>query len=158
MNKKTILDVPDAPPSGKRVLVRVDYNVPLENENVSDDKRIPETLPTHQYPLARNTRVILVSHLGRPKGKWNDEFSLEPVAAHLRTLLGATVEFIKDVVGPEAKAAADAVPAGQVLILENMRFLPGEETNDPKLSEALAAFADVYVNDAFGTAHRAHAS
>ena len=158
MNKKSIRDVPDALLSGKRVLVRVDYNVPIENGKVSDDKRIRETVPTLQYLLDRNARVILVSHLGRPKGKWSDEFSLAPVAEHLRTLIGAKVEFIKDVVGPEAKAAADAVPAGQVLILENIRFLPGEETNDPRLSEALAAFADVYVNDAFGTAHRAHAS
>ena len=158
MNKRSIRDVPDAQLAGKRVLVRVDYNVPLEDGKVTDDKRIRETVPTLQYLLDRNARVILVSHLGRPKGKWNDEFSLKPAADHLAKLIDAKVNFIRDVVGPEAKAAADSLAAGEVLLLENVRFLPGEETNDPKLSEALAAFGEVYVNDAFGSAHRAHAS
>ena len=144
--------------TGKRVLMRVDYNVPLENGTVTDDKRIRETIPTIQYLLDRNARIVLVSHLGRPKGKWNDQYSLKPAADHLKTLLKAPVHFVSDVVGPEAKAASDSLKAGEILVLENMRFLPGEETNDPKLSEALAAFGDVYVNDAFGSAHRAHAS
>lgn len=158
MNKRSIEDVPDALLRGKRVLVRVDYNVPLENDRVTDDKRIRETVPTLQYLLQRGARVILVSHLGRPKGKWNDSMSLAPVAKHLEKLVSAPVTAVKDVVGPKAKAAVDGHKDGAVLLLENVRFLPGEETNDPKLSEALAAFADVYVNDAFGSAHRAHAS
>jgi phosphoglycerate kinase len=158
MNKRSIRDIGDAQLSGKRVLVRVDYNVPLENGKVTDDKRIRETIPTLQYLLDRNARVILVSHLGRPKGKWNEEFTLQPAADHLGTLIDAKVNFVRDVVGPDAKAAADSLPAGEVLLLENARFLPGEETNDPKLSEALAGFGDIYINDAFGSAHRAHAS
>ncbi|MGQ0813942.1 MAG: phosphoglycerate kinase [Gemmatimonadota bacterium] len=158
MNKKSIRDLPDALLAGKRVLVRVDYNVPLENGRVADDTRIRETVPTIQYLLDRNACVILVSHLGRPKGKWRDELSLKPAANHLATLIPARIHFVKDIVGPEAKAAVDAVPAGEILVLENVRFLPGEETNDPLLSEALGAFGDVYVNDAFGSAHRAHAS
>src|SRR5688500_8784593 len=158
MNKRSIRDVPDAQLENKRVLVRVDYNVPLENGKVTDDKRIRETVPTLQYLLDRNARVILVSHLGRPKGKWNDEFTLKPAADHLATLIEAKVNFIRDVVGPEAKAAADRLAPGEILVLENVRFLPGEETNDSKLSEALAGFGEVYINDAFGSAHRAHAS
>lgn len=158
MNRKNLKNVPDPQLSNKRVLVRVDYNVPLENGEVADDKRIRETIPTLKYLLERKARVILTSHLGRPKGKWNDEYSLEPAARHLQTLIDARVEFVKDVVGPEARAASDNLKAGEILILENVRFLPGEETNDPRLSEALAAFGDVYVNDAFGSAHRAHAS
>ena len=158
MNKKSLSDVPAALLNGKRVLVRVDYNVPLENGRVTDDKRIRETVATLQYLLDRNSCVILTSHLGRPKGKWNEELSLKPAADHLATLIHAPVHFVKDIVGAEAKAAADSLKAGEVLVLENIRFLPGEETNDPNLSEDLAAMADVYVNDAFGSAHRAHAS
>jgi phosphoglycerate kinase len=158
MNKKSLSDVPAALLNGKRALVRVDYNVPLENGRVTDDKRIRETVATLQYLLDRNACVILASHLGRPKGKWNEALSLKPVADHLATLIHAPVHFVKDVVGAEAKAAADALKPGEVLVLENVRFLPGEETNDPNLSEDLAALADVYVNDAFGSAHRAHAS
>ena len=158
MNKKSVKDLPDPLLHGKRVLVRVDYNVPLEEGRVSDDKRIRETIPTIQYLLERDARVILTSHLGRPKGKWNDEYSLRPAADHLKTLIAAPVSFVSDVVGPKAKAASDSLKTGEVLVLENMRFLPGEETNDAKLSDALAAFGDIYVNDAFGSAHRAHAS
>ena len=158
MNKKSIREVPDAQLTGKRILIRVDYNVPLENGKITDDKRIRETVPTLQYLLDRNARVVLVSHLGRPKGKWNDEFSLRPAAEHLATLIEAPVHFVRDIIGPEAKAAADSLAGGEVLLLENARYLPGEETNDPKLSEALAAFGEIYVNDAFGSAHRAHAS
>lgn len=158
MNKKSVKDLPDVLLRSKRVLVRVDYNVPLEGGRVADDKRIRETIPTIAYLLERDARIILTSHLGRPKGKWNNEFSLRPAAEHLETLTSAPVHFVTDVVGPDAKTAADSLQPGEILVLENMRFLPGEETNDAKLSEALAAFADVYVNDAFGSAHRAHAS
>jgi phosphoglycerate kinase len=158
MNKSSLKDLPDSMLTGKRILMRVDYNVPLENGTVTDDKRIRETIPTINYLLERNARVVLVSHLGRPKGKWNETYSLKPAADHLKTLTKAPVRFVSDVVGPDAKAAADSLKAGEILVLENMRFLPGEETNDPKLSESLAAFGDVYVNDAFGSAHRAHAS
>jgi phosphoglycerate kinase len=158
MNKKSVKDLPDPLLHAKRVLVRVDYNVPLEGGRVTDDKRIRETIPTIEYLLERDARVILTSHLGRPKGKWNDEYSLRPAADHLKTLIAAPVTFVSDIVGPKAKAASDSLKTGEVLLLENMRFLPGEETNDAKLSDALAAFGDIYVNDAFGSAHRAHAS
>ena len=158
MNKSSLKDVPDALLSGKRVLVRVDYNVPLEKGEITDDKRIRETVPTIEYLIERNARVILVSHLGRPKGKWNDEFSLKPAAEHLKSLIKAPVHFVSDIVGADARAASDSLKPGEVLVLENVRFLPGEETNDPKLSESLAAFGELYVNDAFGSAHRAHAS
>lgn len=158
MNKKSLSDVSAALLNGKRALVRVDYNVPLENGRVTDDKRIRETVATLQYLLDRNACVILASHLGRPKGKWNDALSLQPAANHLATLIKAPVHFVKDVVGADAKAAADALKPGEVLVLENVRFLPGEEINDPNLSEDLAGLADVYVNDAFGSVHRAHAS
>lgn len=158
MNKSSLKDLPDALVHGKRVLVRVDYNVPIEAGRVGDDKRIRETIPTIEYLLAHHARVILMSHLGRPKGKWNDQFSLRPVAEHLAALIKAPVRFVSDVVGPEAKAAADSLKPGEVLLLENVRFLPAEETNDPKFSEDLAGLGDIYVNDAFGSAHRAHAS
>jgi phosphoglycerate kinase len=158
MNKCSLKDVSDILLRGKRVLVRVDYNVPLEKGRVTDDKRIRETIPTLEYLLERDARVVLVSHLGRPKGKWNNEMSLRPAAEHLKKLVDVPVSFVSDVVGPEAKSAADALKPRDILVLENVRFLPGEETNDPKLSEALAAFGQVYVNDAFGSAHRAHAS
>lgn len=158
MDKKNLRDLPDALIANKRVLVRVDYNVPLENGRVTDDKRIRETIPTLQYLLDRDARVILTSHLGRPKGKWNDAMSLKPAADHLKTLINAPVNFVKDVVGPDAKSAVDSLKPGEILVLENSRFLPGEETNDAHLSESFAGLADVFVNDAFGAAHRAHAS
>jgi phosphoglycerate kinase len=158
MAKKILTDLSREALHGKRVLVRVDYNVPIDNGAVSDDNRIRATIPTLKHLVDAGARVVLVSHLGRPKGKRNDEFTLAPVAARLRELIDAPVQFVQDVVGADARAAAAALAPGQILLLENVRFLAGEETNDAKLSEELAAFADVYVNDAFGTAHRAHAS
>jgi phosphoglycerate kinase len=158
MARMVLSDLPSKALRGQRVLVRVDYNVPIEDGRVTDDTRIRATLPTLQHLLAAGARVLLVAHRGRPKGQWSDEFTLEPAATHLSSLLDAPVRFVKDVVGGDAHAAVDALKPGEVLLLENVRFLAGEETNDEKLSEALAAFADVYVNDAFGTAHRAHAS
>ncbi|HEX2167164.1 MAG TPA: phosphoglycerate kinase [Longimicrobiales bacterium] len=158
MNKKSIESMEAEALRGKRVLVRVDYNVPIEDGAVTDDTRIRATLPTLQFLTDAGARVVLVSHLGRPKGKWRDEMSMAPAAARLRELIDVPVRFIGDVVGGDAKEAADALAPGSILVLENVRFLAGEETNDPKLSEALAGFADIYVNDAFGSAHRAHAS
>ncbi|MGH7551806.1 MAG: phosphoglycerate kinase, partial [Longimicrobiales bacterium] len=158
MGKLTLEDLPKSAIEGKRVLVRVDYNVPIEEGRVADDTRIRATLPTLRYLADRGARIILVSHLGRPKGEWSDAYSLEPVAKHLASLLGAPVGFVPDIVGAKAHAAVDELAPSGILLLENVRFHAGEETNDRKLSEALAAFADVYVNDAFGTAHRAHAS
>lgn len=159
MAKRTIKDLGADELKNRRVLVRVDYNVPVENGVVGDDTRIRATIPTIEYLLERGARVVLASHFGRPKGTWNDEYTLAPVAERLREHLpGRNVTFVRDVVGADARQAIDALEPGSVLLLENTRFLPGEETNDRKLSEALAAEADVYVNDAFGAAHRAHAS
>lgn len=159
MDKRTIEDLGDETLNGRRTLVRVDFNVPLENGTVGDDTRIRATIPTIEYLVTRGARVVLVSHLGRPRGKREEALTLAPVADRLRELLPDTdVAFIADVVGGDAHAAIDALKPGSVLLLENVRFLPGEETNDPRLSEALAGEADVYVNDAFGAAHRAHAS
>lgn len=158
MDKLTIEDLPESAFAGKRVLVRVDFNVPIENGRIGDDTRISATLPTLEALVKRRARIILVSHLGRPRGQWVDDLSLAPVAERLRELIDAPVNFVRDIVGAEAHAAVDRLAPGEILLLDNVRFLPGEETDDPHLSEALAAFADVYVNDAFGTAHRAHAS
>ena len=159
MAKRTIKDLGADELKNRRVLVRVDYNVPVENGVVGDDTRIRATIPTIEYLLERGARVVLASHFGRPKGTWNDEYTLAPVAERLREHLpGRNVTFVRDVVGADARQAIDALEPGSVLLLENTRFLPGAETNDRKLSEALAAEADVYVNDAFGAAHRAHAS
>lgn len=155
MNKKTIRDVNV---DGKRVLVRVDFNVPLEGDVVRDDTRIAAALPTIRYLLERKARVILASHLGRPKGKPNMEFSMRPVAKRLSELLGKPVAFAQDCVGPDADAAVAALKPGKALMLENLRFYAEEEANDPEFSRKLASLADLYVNDAFGTAHRAHAS
>jgi phosphoglycerate kinase len=143
---------------GQRVLVRVDFNVPLENGKVTDDARITAALPTVDFLRKAGAKVILVSHLGRPKAKPDPEFSLKPVADHLRDHLGVPAAFATDCVGPAAERAVAELKPGQVLLLENVRFHPGEEKNDPTFCKQLAALADRYVNDAFGTAHRAHAS
>lgn len=147
---------------GRRVLVRVDYNVPLEDttsgKRITDDTRIRAGLPTLKHLLSQGAKVILVSHLGRPKGQAKPEFSLAPVADHLRGLIENPVHFCEQAVGPDAEAAVDGLKEGEVLLLENVRFYPGEETNDPEFARQLAKLADVYVNDAFGSAHRAHAS
>jgi phosphoglycerate kinase len=148
----------DADVSGKRVLVRVDFNVPLEGSEIRDDTRIRAALPTIQNLLDRDAAVILISHLGRPKGQPNPKFSLAPIAKRLSTLLDRSVSFVPDVVGEQAVNTAGQLQPGNVLLLENVRFEPGEEKNDAALAAKLAALADVYVNDAFGAAHRAHAS
>ena len=154
--KKTIRDI-DV--TGKRVLMRVDFNVPLNAAGkITDDIRIRAALPTIQYALKRNAKVILMSHLGRPDGKAVDAMRLTPVAARLGELLGVRVAKTADCVGQEATAAVAAMKPGEVLLLENLRFHAEEEKNDPAFARALASYGDVFVNDAFGTAHRAHAS
>lgn len=159
MNKKTIRDIPEGELQGKRVLVRVDFNVPLdENRNITDDTRIVESLPTIKFLLERGARVILVSHLGRPKGKPSDEFRMDPIARRLEELLGWRVYKVNECVGENVRKAVAQLKSGEVLLLENVRFYPEEEANDENFARALAELADVYVNDAFGAAHRAHAS
>jgi len=156
MTKKTILDVSV---ENKRVLVRCDFNVPLDDAGeITDDLRIRAAVPTIQYLLEHGAAVILCSHLGRPKGKIVESLRLDPVAARLSEQLGVTVKKVNEVVGEAAAAAALSMRPGDVLLLENTRFEPGDEKNDPDLSRKLAALADLYVNDAFGAAHRAHAS
>ena len=156
MTTKTIDDVNL---KGKKVLVRVDFNVPMTSDlKVSDDKRIVESLPTIKKILAEGGAVILMSHLGRPKGKPTPEFSLKPVAERLAALIGKEVKFASDCVGKPARAAVDVLKPGEVLLLENLRFHAEEEKNDEAFAKELASLGDVYVNDAFGTAHRAHAS
>jgi phosphoglycerate kinase len=159
MNKKTVRDLTDAQLRGKRALVRVDFNVPLDDRGrITDDTRIRAAIPTLKSLLERGAKVIVLSHLGRPKGKPEAKYSLSPVAARLSELLGTDVTFIESTDSDEAlKATNDARP-GTVVLLENTRFLGGEEKNDERLSRALAMLGDVYVNDAFGAAHRAHAS
>ncbi|WP_322792937.1 phosphoglycerate kinase [Bellilinea sp.] len=154
-NKKTVRDI-DV--KGKKVFVRVDFNVPVKDGVVGDDTRIRAALPTIQYLLDQGAAVILASHLGRPKGGPDPKYSLKPVADYLANLLGKPVAFAEDCIGPVAEAAAAALKPGEVLVLENTRFHPEEEKNDEGMSKALAKLADIYVNDAFGTAHRAHAS
>jgi len=148
----------DYPLAGKRVLVRVDFNVPLEGGRVADDTRIRAALPTIAYLLDQGCAVVLASHLGRPKGQVVDDLRMAPVAARLAELLGRPVKTAADCVGPEVAAAAGVLRPGEVLLLENLRFHAAETANDPAFAAQLAALADVYVNDAFGTAHRAHAS
>ena len=154
-NKKTIRDI-DV--HGKRVLVRVDFNVPIKDGQVGDDTRIRAALPTLNYLLEQGAALILCSHLGRPKNKPEPEFSLKPVAVHLAGLLDRPVAFAEDCVGPPAEEAARKLKPGDVLLLENTRFHPEEKTNDVEFAKQLASLADIYVNDAFGSAHRAHAS
>ncbi len=156
MNTKTIDDVDLRE---KRVLVRVDFNVPMDSKgNITDDKRILESLPTIRKILNTRGIPIIMSHLGRPKGRPSKEFSLKPLAGHLSTLLSKDVQFAPDCVGKETKEVVDALKPGSVLLLENLRFHPEEEKNNPEFAKQLASYGDVYVNDAFGTAHRAHAS
>jgi phosphoglycerate kinase len=152
------LTVRDADVTGKRVFVRVDFNVPLEDGKVTDDSRIRAALPTIHYLLSHGARVVLASHLGRPDGKVQDGLRLRPVAERLSQLLGRTVPVTGDALGVGTVDAVKRLRNGELLLLENLRFHPEEERNDPAFAEQLAAYADLYVNDAFGTAHRAHAS
>ena len=155
LNKKSVEDIEV---SGKRVLVRCDFNVPLKDGVITNDKRIKESLKTIQYLIEHNAKVILCSHLGRPKGEVMPEFSLAPVAVRLSELLGLPVKMAKDVVGEDAQALAASLKDGEVMLLENVRFEKGETKNDEALSKKFAALADIFVNDAFGSAHRAHSS
>ncbi len=157
MQKKTIRDIEVA---GKRVLVRVDFNVPLDTNTgaISDDSRIRASLPTINYLVAHKARIILCSHLGRPGGRVVEELRIGPVAEHLSYLIGLPVSSVRDCVGPEVENKVKALKEGDILFLENLRFHPEEEANDPHFAQELAWLADIYVNDAFGTAHRAHAS
>ncbi len=159
MPAKTVADLAQERIAGNRILVRVDFNVPLgEDGEIADDTRIVRSLPTLNYLLGRGGRLVVTSHLGRPKGVENPAFSLRPVANHLATLLDFPVRFSPDLVGEEAASAVATLGDGELLLLENTRFHPGETKNDPALSDALARFGDIFVNDAFGTAHRAHSS
>ncbi len=155
LNKKTVEDINV---SGKKVLVRCDFNVPLKDGEITSDKRIVASLPTIKYLIDHNAKVILCSHLGRPKGEFKPEFSLAPVAKRLSELLGREVKMAKDVVGESAQALAAELKDGDVMLLENVRFHAEETKNDPEFSKALASLAEIYVNDAFGSAHRAHSS
>ncbi|MBQ8507284.1 MAG: phosphoglycerate kinase, partial [Clostridia bacterium] len=156
MNKMTVEDIQV---SGKKVLVRCDFNVPLDADlNITDETRINAALPTIQYLLGQNAAVILCSHLGRPKGEFNMKYSLAPVAKRLSEKLGFEVKLAKDVIGEDAKALAAAVEPGKAILLENVRFHAEEEKNDPAFAKELASMAEIYVSDAFGTVHRAHAS
>lgn len=155
MNKKSIRDVEV---KGKKVFVRVDFNVPLENGKITDDTRIRETLPTIQYLVEKGAKIILASHLGRPKGEMVEELRLTPVAARLSELLGKPVAKADEAIGKNVDDKIAELNEGEILLLENVRFYPGEEKNDPELAKAFSELADLYVNDAFGAAHRAHAS
>lgn len=156
MNKKTVKDVEV---KGKKVLVRCDFNVPQDKDGaITDDNRIIGALPTIKYLVENGAKVILCSHLGRPKGGFDAKYSLAPVAKRLNELLGSIVTLANDVIGEDAKAKIAKLENGKIVLIENVRFDPREEKNDPELSKALADFCDIYVNDAFGTAHRAHSS
>lgn len=156
MNKKTVKDI-DL--KGKKVLVRCDFNVPMdENQNITDNTRIVAALPTIKYLLENNCAIILCSHLGRPKGEFKPEFSLKPVAKELANLLGKEVIMANDVIGEDAKSKAEALQNGQIMLLENVRFHKEETDNDPEFAKELASMAEIYVSDAFGSTHRAHAS
>ncbi|CAA9546358.1 MAG: Phosphoglycerate kinase [uncultured Thermomicrobiales bacterium] len=155
MPKRSVADV-DV--SGRRVLLRVDFNVPLDGDRVTDDTRIRAALPTIDSLVGRGARVVLASHLGRPKGEPNPAYRMAPVARRLADLLGRDVVALEQIVGPAVERSVEALPAGGVLLLENLRFDQGEETNDPAFAGALARLGDIYVDDAFGAAHRAHAS
>lgn len=155
MSKLTVRDVEL---KNKRVLMRVDFNVPIEKGIITDDTRIKAELPTIQYVIEKGGRVILLSHLGRPKGAPDPQFSLEPVSKRLEELLGRKVIFCHDTIGPRAEGLVNSTKPGDVVLMENTRFFPGEEKNDPELSKSFAKLGDIHVNDAFGTAHRAHAS
>src|SRR5688572_5568137 len=159
MRKKTVRDLSDAQVKGKRALVRVDFNVPLDEDGqITDDTRIRAALPTLELLLERGCRPVILSHLGRPKGKPEPKYSLQPVGPRLAELLGCAVSFVESTDSDEAVKATHGLKAGQALLLENTRFLGGEEKNDPRLSRALAELGDFFVNDAFGAAHRAHSS
>src|SRR5205809_441291 len=155
MAKKTVADV-DV--KGKRVLMRADFNVPLEGTRITDDRRIVQAMPTIKNVVERGGRLILMSHLGRPKGGPEPKYSLRPVAKYLEKLLPGGVKFVDDCIGPNVEKMAAELTDGEVLLLENLRFHKGEEKNDPHFAAQLARLGDVYVNDAFGTAHREHAS
>ena len=151
--------IKDADLAQQRVLMRVDFNVPMDDAGqITDDNRIRAAIPTIQYVLEKKGRLILMSHLGRPKGHGNDKYSLKPIAEHLGKLLNMEIQMAEDCVGPGVEQMVDKLQPGQILMLENVRFYPEEEQNDPAFSRALASLGNLYVNDAFGTAHRAHAS
>ncbi len=156
MNKKTVKDI-DL--KGKKVLVRCDFNVPMdENRNITDNTRIVAALPTIKYLLEQNCAIILCSHLGRPKGEFKPEFSLKPVAKELSRLLDKEIIMAEDVIGEDAKTKAVNLQKGQIMLLENVRFHKEETDNDPEFAKQLASMAEIYVSDAFGAVHRAHAS
>ncbi|HBR32263.1 MAG TPA: phosphoglycerate kinase, partial [Clostridiales bacterium] len=151
-NKKGIEDI-DV--TGKKVLVRCDFNVPLEDGKITDDNRIVGALPTIKHLLSKKAKIILCSHMGRPKGEFNMKYTLEPVAGRLAELLGVKVTLAADVIGEDAKSKAAALKSGEILLLENVRFHKEEEKNDPGFAKTLASMADIFVSDAFGTVHRA---
>lgn len=158
MSKLVISDLPDSTYKDKRVFVRVDFNVPIRDGKISEDYRIRRVIPTIDYLVERKARIILGSHLGRPKGIVMPELSLKPIADRLSELLGKSVKFTGKVTGPEVKESIESLAAGEVMLLENLRFHKEETDNDPKFAKTLSSYADIYVNDAFGTSHRKHAS